>query len=173
MECEVFQQQKERLTGRRTRSATKKTTKVYLIGRHISGHYSPTGRATRGYCAFDLEESALRFFKDMWRPNVAGTHPEWDTYRRLKDHGVNCVATAIAGGDVHGRNQTTFNHEYLNKRSGTAKLVERVHARIVLKELGRPLEDYADQVELITVCAHALIGRYQTFVSQFMCSCAL
>lgn len=144
-------------------------TKSFLIGQYVSGQYSPTGRATRGYVAYDLEDNTLVFLKDQWRANAEGCHPELETYKRLKQANVSHVATAIAGGDVldprTGSPQRTVSQIYLEKYSRTPDLpvpVERIHTRLVLREVGRPLEKYRHSIELIRVCRHALCGVLRT-----------
>ena len=39
-------------------------------------------------------------------------------------------------------------------------MYERIQTRLVFKEVGRPLESYADSIELILVVAGALLGVY-------------
>jgi hypothetical protein len=129
---------------------------VYLIGRPITDPCSLTGRCTKGFVAYDLEANRLCFIKDAWRPLVEGAHPEWDVYKRLKEHGVTQhVATALAGGDVGGSGapQHTVSQEYL--ADGT---VPRSHGRLVTKEVGRSLGTYVDSAELMFATFHALLG---------------
>lgn len=45
-----------------------------LISRPISYPQSPTGRATRGYWAVDLQTHAVHFLKDTWRYERRSTH---------------------------------------------------------------------------------------------------
>ena len=59
-----------------------------------------TGRATRDFVAFNMSSKRLCFLKDYWRPVSNRIHSELDVYRRLQEHEVCHVATAIGGGDV-------------------------------------------------------------------------
>lgn len=98
------------------------------------------------------------FLKEQWRAKANGVHPELETYIRLRQHGVQGVATAIAGGDVGGPRDLhkTVSQRYFDKQS--FNISERVQTRLALKEVGRPLETYKDSIELILLTAHALIG---------------
>ena len=59
-----------------------------------------TGRATRGFVAFNMSSKRLCFLKDYWRPVSIRIHSELDVYKRFKETNVNFVATVIGGGDV-------------------------------------------------------------------------
>lgn len=140
-------------------------TKSFLIGQPVSNQYSLTGRATRGYVAYDIEDNTLVFLKDQWRSHAKSNHPELETYRRLEKHNVSFVATAIAGGDVidprTGGPQTTVSQKYLEKYShmpDSAVPTARIHTRLVVHQVGRPLEEYRNSIELIWICLQALSG---------------
>ncbi|KAL6300807.1 hypothetical protein BKA93DRAFT_752437 [Sparassis latifolia] len=54
--------------------------RYFLIGRPRFAAHSPTGRATRGYVAYDMETGRLAFLKDTWRPDSSKIHPEREVY---------------------------------------------------------------------------------------------
>ncbi|KIP03555.1 hypothetical protein PHLGIDRAFT_496602, partial [Phlebiopsis gigantea 11061_1 CR5-6] len=97
------------------------------------------------------------FLKDYWR--AADTHSEVETYHRLLQHGVRNVATAIAGGDVIGAHgvQKTLSQRFFD--GDRVDVPERIHTRLVLKEIGRPLETYKGAKELISVTTQALVAH--------------
>ena len=69
---------------------------------------------------------------------------------------MNFVPTILAGGDVGGdKAQRTVTQDYLDDPE---KDCMHVHARIVLREIGRPLCQYPDSGELMTIVYHALQG---------------
>ncbi|KAI0695378.1 hypothetical protein BC835DRAFT_1414894 [Cytidiella melzeri] len=128
---------------------------VYFIGKHSVASYSPTGRATKGYVTFIEQPPArLCFMKDYWRPNSSKIPKELDVYKKLKTAKVRFVATAIGGEDVPG--QSTVTQIYLPP--GEVPL-ERLHCRLVVEELARPLEAYRSSAEMIVVLFHALQGH--------------
>ena len=106
------------------------------------------------------------FVKDQWRPIAPGMHPELETYDRLRKHDVACVATCLGGGDVYANDkavQRTFTHGLL-PTTLEINNSERYHTRLVIQEIGRPLEQYPNTAELITLTFHALLGTW-TLVS--------
>ncbi|THH30018.1 hypothetical protein EUX98_g4181 [Antrodiella citrinella] len=61
---------------------------VFLI-RNLSSHGdSLTGRATKGYIAFDLATKEFCFLKDSWRLLSDDIHPELEVYKRLAHAGA-------------------------------------------------------------------------------------
>lgn len=76
------------------------------------------------------------FLKEQWRANANGVHPEVETYLRLREHGVQGIATVIAGGDVIGPRgvHKTISQRYFDKDG--IHIPERIQTRLVLKEVG-------------------------------------
>ena len=121
-----------------------------------------------------MEDRRLVFIKDQWRPVAPGAHPEIETYERLRKHEVEYVATCLGGGDTMSKDgtlQRTLTHE-LFPPDAIFDNSERFHTRLVLKEVGIPLEEYSNSMDLITVVFHALIGKYSSRI-QFIYSCRL
>ncbi|KIP08662.1 hypothetical protein PHLGIDRAFT_126863 [Phlebiopsis gigantea 11061_1 CR5-6] len=143
-------------TRRTTRAAAKNKLKAFLIGRPVTTQCSLTGRCTKGFVGFDLQEKRMCFIKDSWRPLAPRVHPEWEVYKRLKERGVSkFIATAIAGGDVPGDDgpQLTQTQEYL---ASVPQPVQRSHCRLVTREVGRSLGTYDNSAELLAVVYNAL-----------------
>ena len=146
--------------------------KTYLVGQPIDCHTSAVGRATKAYVGLDMEDRRLVFIKDQWRPVARGAHPEIETYERLRTHEVEHVATCLGGGDTMSKDgtlQRTLTHE-LFPSDATPDYSERFHTRLVLKEVGIPLEEYSNSLDLILVVFNALIGKYSAHI-QFVYSC--
>ena len=136
--------------------------KYYLLGEPVDYHNSPVGRATKGFIALDMETRELVFVKDQWRPISPGAHPELETYDRLRKHRVARVATCLGGGDVFANDKTvqrTLTHGLLSTGIGIDNS-ERHHTRLVIQEIGRPLSQYPNSPELITLLYHALMGAH-------------
>lgn len=129
--------------------------KTLFVTKHIVGGDDLTGNGTRGWPAFCLEDETMVFLKDYWR--AADTHPELETYHRLRQHGVRNIATALAGGDVDGPHgvQRTMSQRFFDC---SVNAPERIHTRLVLKEICRPLDTYKGSKELISVTTQALTG---------------
>lgn len=147
---------------RRTRSSQRRT---FLIGKHVAGDRAAYGRATRGWVAYNLDDNVMVFLKEQWRSNSPDQNPEMATYSRLREHDVRCVATVIAGGDVGGPHASA-RHETISQEffeGADRSCYERIHTRIVFKEVGRPLGTYVNSIELMTVVTHAIIGKRECF----------
>lgn len=132
------------------------TERTYLIGRYAFGHYSPLGRCTRGYPAFDLEAKRLVWLKDQWRC-IARPHTELDAYVRLHKHEVPNIATPVAGGDIGSHR--TLSQGYMTHLSDEWRPSPRIHTRLVTKEVGKLLETYKDSVDLLQICLEAFLGE--------------
>ncbi|KIP03556.1 hypothetical protein PHLGIDRAFT_121484, partial [Phlebiopsis gigantea 11061_1 CR5-6] len=122
----------------------------FLVGKPVSGGYQPVGRCTKAWVCY-------------CRANAVGVHPEIATYSRLREHGVEHVATAVAGGDVsdaYGVHKTV-SQRFFDKQG--LDMSERIQTRLVIKEVGRSLETYDASPELIIVTTDALLGHQQAW----------
>ncbi|TFK89715.1 hypothetical protein K466DRAFT_597539 [Polyporus arcularius HHB13444] len=74
----------------------------FLVSRPIVYPLSPTGRATRGYWAFDTANTSMVFLKDTWRYEVGVTGPDVEgaTLEKLNRADVTCVPPVQCHGDV-------------------------------------------------------------------------
>lgn len=106
-----------------------------------------------------MTEKRLCFIKDSWRPLAPRVHAEWEVYKRLNEGGVKkFIATVVCGADVvgnDGKPQYTLTQDYL---SGDIKPVQRVHCRLVTREVGMSLGKYKNSGDLMSVAYHALQG---------------
>ncbi|GJE93764.1 hypothetical protein PsYK624_099250 [Phanerochaete sordida] len=131
----------------------------YFIGKPLTTRASPTGRCTKGYVAFELETKRFVFLKDQWR--AITRRPELDVYRRLhsrlQHQSLQYIVTPIAGGDID--DQRTLSQKYMGHLDRFTRAVERVHTRLITKEVGRPLETYRGSYELIKFVRHAYLGH--------------
>ncbi len=118
---------------------------------------SVIGRCTRGFIAWDVTEKRFCFLKDSWRPVAPGrARPEHLVYERLHSRGVAHIATLVCGGDVGGpRAQWTRTHDCFPE---SKRPVPRVHYRIVTKEIGIRVTEFANFGELNLVFSHVLAG---------------
>lgn len=127
---------------------------TYLIGRYHNGTRSPTGRGGKGFIAYDIDRRRLVFLKDYWCADASGVHPELEVYRILHEKRIGHVATAIAGGDVGGtKAQCTHTQDLI---SATRKPARRFHHRIIVWEVGRPLDSYERSGVLVGAVLQAI-----------------
>ncbi|TCD67815.1 hypothetical protein EIP91_011877, partial [Steccherinum ochraceum] len=144
----------------------KKTSEThhFLIRNPTSYSLSLTGRATKGYIAFDVVTKSFHFLKDSWRPDSPLIHPELKIYEDLAKSKVRFVATVRCGGDVRTTPkepvQQTQSHIF---RVVAENILSRIHTRLVLEEIGIPLHEYRDSKELCTAVGYALIAHMDAY----------
>ncbi|KZT08090.1 uncharacterized protein LAESUDRAFT_75148 [Laetiporus sulphureus 93-53] len=113
---------------------------AFLIGRPLYKIYSPTGRATKVYAAYNMKTERMVTVKDCWPEEwEEGEHTK---YECIEKAGVQYTATCLYGGYVGEQKTKTcddLKHTHPVRR----------HYRIALKELGRPLYSYDSSGELI------------------------
>ncbi|KAI0791179.1 hypothetical protein C8Q75DRAFT_62534 [Abortiporus biennis] len=132
-----------------TRLVNKKIRLLIRVPRVSSR--SPFGRATKGFVALDLDELRLKFLKDSWRYVGGNYNPELEVYEKLYKAGVKNIATIEGGGDVtypspvdalrsKPQAQNTSSHVHLGDDKVSRLL--QCHNRILIRQLGTPLERY-------------------------------
>ncbi|KAI1786023.1 hypothetical protein LXA43DRAFT_1076771 [Ganoderma leucocontextum] len=140
----------------------------FLVGRPHFAADGLVGRCTRGYFAYDITDTDKKnwrvcFLKDSWRPVVPGhTRPEHLVYQRLRFCGVNRgIGTLICGGDVGDHwAQRTRVQEHLPEKN---RPVLRVHYRLVIEEIGIPLEDFNSFPELSAIFVDAIQAHHKAW----------
>ncbi|PIL30415.1 hypothetical protein GSI_07602 [Ganoderma sinense ZZ0214-1] len=143
----------------------------FLVGRPHFTADKLVGRCTRGYFAYDVTDADKRnwrvcFLKDSWRPVVPGrTRPEHLVYQRLRFFGVDRgIGTLICGGDVGGHwAQRTCAQDYLSAGENDSRAVVRVHYRLVIEEIGIPLNDFASFPELSAILVDAICAHHEAW----------
>ncbi|KAJ8487866.1 hypothetical protein ONZ45_g14177 [Pleurotus djamor] len=150
------------------------TMRSFLVWGALAEAASPLGRGTKGWPALEVKkgkpiDTVPVFLKEQWRGK--DVTPEVETLKLLNDKGVEFVPTLVCGGDISGDFQTTVTHEYADKSwrmvSNDPKLVKkietRIHVRLVTKEVGRPLENFASSREMMKVIYDAFKGHQQAY----------
>ena len=144
-------------TADRPSPSSNKTRKLIVGMAHFTSD-SITGRGTKCYLAYDVIDRRVVFCKEYWRVDLPTSHAEGDVYVDLHQHGVKCIPTPIAAGDVrHGANASfcTRTQEFLG--DDEPKLILY---RLLLKEIGEPLETYRDSRQLVTTLARCITGSF-------------
>ena len=149
-----------------------------LIGR--PKHVTPAlfGRCTRGYVGFDPSAREAFFTKDSWRGEHPELHSEHLVYKRLQENGVQNIPTCIGGGDVG--EDTVFGVQTTRTTSirfssssalgdkdqqsepttfSVLVIFARVHYRIFIKQILRPITDFEHFLELVAFFIDVLSGK--------------
>ena len=128
-----------------------------LVGRPAFVSQSLVGRCTRGYVAYDLETDDVCFLKDYWRTeSPTRVYREHEIYARLRAANVPNINTCQYGGDVTC--DTTVQSTVTQRCAGKMSSRGRVHYRIRIKEVCRPLTDFTNFRELTSIILLALDG---------------
>ncbi|TBU58148.1 hypothetical protein BD310DRAFT_498387 [Dichomitus squalens] len=117
----------------------------FLVGKPAFMGRSLVGRGTKAFVAYDMMNDRVVFIKDSWRSYTRDSASEYKTYLQLRARittGHLFIPTLLGGGDVmfEGSRQKTC--------TPATRYVPRIHQRLVLLEVCRPLEDFKDSLEL-------------------------
>ena len=153
-----------------TDEATHKSS-AYIVRRPFFDVLSPTGRATRGYLAWGIEENGLRFLKDTWRTDIPGVLSEAEVYDILTELNAPHLPVTQKSGDVkdsNGEVQSTLTDEWATRKTPwsrrTVWIRRHLHHRLV-QELALPLHMVETSLQLAKAILNVLIGQYTAFLS--------
>jgi hypothetical protein len=126
--------------------------------------YTPPGRATRGFKAYDTLLKTAVFLKDSWRIDLPDIQPEGQVYRTLRNAAVCNVPHCLASGDIFSAEfHATKTHIYATKRwacRSATHFIPHRHYRLALDLIGRVLVEYRSSYELVSSMRDALFGEF-------------
>lgn len=145
----------------------------FLVGQPHFSAPGVSGRGTRGYVALDydgLHAPAPKFvyLKDAWRVVHEDIDKEGDTLRTLNGANVLYVPTVLHHGDLgqFTRSPELWVTYHRDVAPGTrCPLKKHSHYRLVVKEVGRPLEDFYNGEQLVALVLHCVKGMCIAHVS--------
>ncbi len=161
-----------------------KKERKFLVGQPHFNAPGVSGRGTRGYVALDYDElraptPKFVYLKDAWRVVHDDIEKEGDTLRALNDAKVRFVPTVLCHGDLGQITRSAalwVTHHPDVPPGARCPLKKHSHYRLVVKEVGKPLEDFYNGeqlVELILNCVQgvcfALVSLAFTFVQRDPC----
>jgi hypothetical protein len=120
---------------------------------------SPMGRGSRAFPAYDLKKKRVVYLKDYWRVNVQGMEKEGDIYKELHAHKVPHIPRFDRGGDL-GPSTLTQRWRESDWACKTAEIVEYMHYRMVLQDVGRDLTSFNSSWEFVNAVADAIEGQH-------------
>ena len=128
--------------------------------------YTPPGRATRGFKAYDTSKRKVVFLKDSWRINLPDIQKEGEVYKILNEANVANVPQCLVSGDISTDYHATKTNLYAGKPwncRSDLRLIPHQHCRLVLDVYGRVLYEYSSSYEMVSAVRNALIGeRYNS-----------
>ncbi|KAH9912223.1 uncharacterized protein B0H18DRAFT_1127428 [Fomitopsis serialis] len=126
-----------------------------VIGKPSSWSQPIVSRATRTYVAFDLRDERLLFLKDGWPSSGHGRLPrEHIVYERLQRANTVGILPCLGGQDVVSQPENNVQLTRAHPEDHTG--LRRVHYRILLGRVCRPLSDFGDFQELTQILTAAL-----------------
>ncbi|KAI0645248.1 hypothetical protein C8Q79DRAFT_1011331 [Trametes meyenii] len=137
-------------------------SRTFLVGKPHFMAPGVAGRATRGYIALDANnpDGPPVFLKDAWRVVSDDIEQEGSVLKTLHENQVQCVPTPVCHGDLAGQ-ETRTQAVWPEYHPGMeCPLKTHQHYRLVVKEVGKPLEQFENSSQLVSalwccVTAHA------------------
>lgn len=131
--------------------------------------YTPPGRATRGFKAYDINKQQVVFLKDTWRIDVPGHAVEGSIYTMLNAAGVRNVPQCLASGDIstsefHETKTSNYIHMPWACKGccchPNGPWIRHRHSRLILNVFGRALTNYTSSREMVSAIRDALYGEF-------------
>ncbi|KAI0365606.1 hypothetical protein BV20DRAFT_728976 [Pilatotrama ljubarskyi] len=110
------------------------------------------GRTTRGHIALEATPGAgddFVYLKDAWRVVMDGIEKEGVVLEKLREKDVNYVPTLVCHGDMAGqetRSQAVWPKYHPGQE---CKLKRHQHYRLVVQEVGKPLDQFSNGYQLV------------------------
>ncbi|KAH9856003.1 hypothetical protein C2E23DRAFT_813056 [Lenzites betulinus] len=162
---------------------TKPRERHFLVAKPCFKAAGVVGRTTRGYIALEWEDvkgtdkgdsstkksgttprkNTLVFLKDAWRVDSVAIDKEGATLQTLHQEKVRFVPTLLCHGDVPDQNTSVTVDLWKEKYPGEKPLKLHQHYRLVVKEVGKPLDKMKSGVELLEAVWCALTAHSEAY----------
>ncbi|KAL1938566.1 hypothetical protein VTO73DRAFT_11589 [Trametes versicolor] len=138
----------------------------YLVAKPTFAAPDVVGRGTRGYVALDYTDPAhpLVYLKDCWRVVHPRSEQEGAILTYLNSKRVGHIPTMLCHGDI-GK-ETVMTRDIWKEVHGAEKecsLKNYRHYRLVVKEVGKPLNMFKNGKQLVWVILHALLAHMHAY----------
>ena len=137
-----------------------KSQQLYIARTPKAKPYTPPGRATRGFVAYDLRRLRKVFVKDTWQVDLPDIEKEGETYKVLANAQVRNIPPCSAAGDIGEHHMRT--HLYANKPWACKcerVLVPHQHYQLVLDVVGDNLQEFPSSRAMLCYMVHTLEGK--------------
>ncbi|KAI0645213.1 hypothetical protein C8Q79DRAFT_927442 [Trametes meyenii] len=146
------------------------TSRYFLVAGPTIASEGLPGRGTRGYIAIDLDdrEGPFVFLKDVWRVDRVGIRKEGEILEYLNGRDVQNIPTKICHGDVDPLfPQTTVSQKIWRKShpgdEDKCPLKTHTHYRLVVREVGLPMDEFKDGQELIFLVSRCIAAHRDAY----------
>ncbi|KAI0669720.1 hypothetical protein C8Q78DRAFT_977445 [Trametes maxima] len=136
-------------------------SRSFLVGKPHFAASGVAGRATRGYVALDASkpDGPPVYLKDAWRVVSDDIEQEGSVLKTLHKHNVQFIPTPVCHGDLVGQKTRTQAVWPVYHPEKECPLKTHQHYRLVVKEVGKPLERFEHSYQL----AGALMAHAQAY----------
>jgi Fungal protein kinase len=136
----------------------------YVVASPIPSPWIPVGRWTRTSIGYDIQREKQILLKDSWRLVIDGVLKEGDVYSRFKAHKVPNVPRCSNSGDIgddeyHSPQTGRFVHADWAISSRSDLTLHR-HYRLILDDIGQPLDSFARSFDMVRAVYAALRGKF-------------
>jgi hypothetical protein len=126
--------------------------------------YTPPGRATRGFVAYDISQQTVVYLKDSWRIDLPDIQAEGRTYATLRGAGAQHIPHCLVSGDILSEDyHATKTQTYATNtwaRCSPKHFIPHRHYRLCLHVVGRILLKYRSSYEMVSAVRDAIIGEF-------------
>jgi len=136
----------------------------YVIAAPFASPWVPVGRWTRTSIGYDIQRKMSIFMKDSWRLDLPGVPKEGDVYSNFKVYGVPNVPRCSNSGDIgddtyHAtRTNRIVNENWISPYK--YNFTEHRHYRLILDDVGLPLDRFNCSREMVRAVRAALVGKF-------------
>jgi hypothetical protein len=154
----------------------------YVIQAPVGEPYAPPGRGTRVSVALALHPPhetrglLVVLVKDSWRVASLGMTKEGDIYKKLEKNKVPNVPYCLASGDIGEDSESschwTQTQNFVNatwRTSVNPKFTTHRHHRLVLDEIGTPLDQFDSSFNMVKAIYAALQGKKLVWLCSPIC----
>ena len=136
--------------------------KPFAVGKPHYCSVDVFAHATRGYIALDLTTGHLVYLKDSWRPTggMGSSVKEGAVLKILNEHHVPNIPTALCQGDLPGQVSTSQDVAASSEVAHLGRTTSYVHYRFAMKEVGKPVDEFENGFQLISIIRDCVEGEY-------------
>jgi len=124
--------------------------------------YTPPGRATRGFRAYDIARQELVFLKDSRKINLPDISPGGEVYMILNTAQVSNVPTCLVSNDISTAEYHATKADHYATASWACRLntlVPHRHYRLILDVIGLVVVNFKSSYEMVATVRNGLIGE--------------
>lgn len=134
----------------------------YVVASPLPSLWAPVGRWTRTSIGYDIQRGQRIFLKDSWRLVIEGVPKEGDVYKKFEDNKVPNVPHCSNSGDIgddkyHSTQTGCFVNAYC--ADYTYDLTTHRHYRLILDDIGQPLDQFDRSQDMASAVYAALKGK--------------